>query len=71
MAKFLPLFYIIKSITVVNIIKNEKLNKENRPTYLAVLFGLCLTYSLKVIKLASEDISVPTPPTFTPTSNAW
>ena len=38
--------------------------------YFSVLFGLCLVYSLKVIRLASDEISVPTPPMFTPTSKA-
>ena len=55
---------------VVKTIKNARLKIENKPTYLSVLSGLCFTYSLKVIKLASEDISVPTPPILTPTSSA-
>ena len=54
----------------VKIIKNAKLNAENNAIYLPALPGLCEVYSRKVIKLASEEIKVPTPPIFTPSNNS-
>ena len=54
----------------VKIIKKAKLNAENNAIYLPALPGLCEVYSRKVIKLASDEISVPTPPMFTPNNNA-
>lgn len=54
----------------VSTIKNEKLNAEKMPIYFPLFPGLCEQYSLNVIKLASEDISVPTPPMFTPIKRA-
>ena len=48
--------------------KNAKLKRENKSTYLPTFCGSCLEYSPKVIKLASEEMSVPTPPIFTPMS---
>ena len=50
--------------------KNAKLNAEKSSKYFPDFPSLCLAYSRKVIRLAKEDISVPTPPIFTPTSNA-
>lgn len=70
-AKFL-LFYKFYSIiqTPSKINKNEKFIIENSPTYLSVPFGSLFTYSLSVIRLAREDINVPTPPIFTPRSKS-
>ena len=48
--------------------KNAKLKRENKRIYFPILFGSCFAYSWKVIKLASEEISVPVPPILTPTS---
>ena len=50
--------------------KKPKLNKENKPIYFRVLPLLCLVYSLKVIKLANEAMSVPAPPILTPINNS-
>lgn len=57
-------------ITAVNMIRNPKLNAEKSPIYLSALPELCFVYSLKVIRLASEEISVPTPPIFTPSKSS-
>ena len=45
-------------------------NEENFAIYSAVFPGALFAYSRKVIRLASDAISVPTPPTFTPTSRS-
>ena len=63
----LPIFYI-HAVKRVSIIKNPKLNAENTAKYRPPFFGLCFTYSRKVIRLANEAINVPTPPIFTPKS---
>ena len=52
--------------TAERINKNPKLNAENNAMYFPVPLGSCLVYSLNVIRLAREEISVPTPPIFTP-----
>lgn len=62
--------FYTKLHSITRIIKNEKLIKENSPRYFNFLFGLCLIYSLKVIRLASEAISVPTPPILTPNNKS-
>ena len=58
--------YLIRIINTVSNIRNPKLNSEKSLIYFIALPGLCFVYSLKVIRLASEEISVPTPPIFTP-----
>ena len=50
--------------------KNAKLNTEKSKTYFFEPPGLCLVYSRKVIRLAREEISVPTPPILTPYKRA-
>ena len=50
--------------------RKAKLNAEKSNKYFFVDFGLCLVYSRKVIKLASEEMSVPQPPIFTPSKSA-
>ena len=57
----------IKYSATVKIPKKAKLNAENKSMYLPTLCGFLEVYSRKVIKLASDDMSVPTPPIFTPT----
>ena len=47
--------------------KKAKLNAEKSSKYFPPFPGLCFVYSRKVIKLANEEMSVPTPPIFTPT----
>ena len=56
--------------TTSNMIKNAKLNAENLTIYDLILCGAYLLYSRNVIRLARDDISVPTPPILTPTNNA-
>ena len=46
--------------------KNEKLIAEYFKRYFFESFGYLLVYSLNVIRLARDDMSVPTPPMFTP-----
>ena len=53
-----------------NIIKNIKLSAVNIIMYCLLFPGLWRLYSLKVIRLAREAISVPTPPIFTPISKS-
>ena len=48
-------------------IRNVKLNAENIPIKYPLLPGTYELYFLYVIRLARDDISVPTPPMFTPT----
>ena len=60
----------MKYSKAVSRIKNPKLNAEKRRIYFPAFPGSRFVYSRNVIKLASEEISVPTPPIFTPTSNA-
>lgn len=54
-------------MTAVSIARKPKLNAEKVRIYFKVLPGLWLVYSLKVIRLARDAISVPVPPIFTPT----
>ena len=49
-------------------IRNAKLNAENSKIYFFAPSRSCEVYSRKVIRLASEEMSVPTPPTLTPRS---
>ena len=62
--------YIIAAINAVRIPRNAKLKTENFTIYAVLLPGLCFTYSRKVIRLASDAISVPAPPMFTPTRSS-
>lgn len=55
-----------KNITI----RKPKLNAENKRMYFPVFPLLCFVYSLNVIRLARDAISVPVPPILTPTSNA-
>ena len=48
---------------------NVKLINVNNSMYFFASPFARVVYSLNVIKLAREDISVPTPPMFTPTNN--
>ena len=48
------------------IAKKMKLMSVNNKKYFFVCPGYSILYSLKVIRLASEAISVPVPPMFTP-----
>ena len=52
--------------TIIKIPRNAKLKSENFIMYLRVCPGSCFEYSLKVIRLAREDIRLPTPPILTP-----
>ena len=58
------------SINAVSKIKKPKLNNEKSLIYFPALPGLCFVYSLKVIKLARDDIKVPQPPILTPTKRS-
>ena len=58
----------IKYSATVKMPRNAKLNAENKRTYFPVFPFVFEVYSRKVIKLASEAMSVPAPPIFTPTS---
>ena len=51
-------------------IKNPKFRAEKSPRYFKVLPLTCEVYSRNVIRLARDEISVPTPPMFTPRSNS-
>ena len=62
--------HIISIIEAVRMPSIVKLKSEKRRIYLPLLPGLCLTYSRKVIRLASEAMSVPAPPILTPTSSS-
>ena len=66
----LPYKRLISNWNPVKINKNAKLNAENKAIYLPVFPGLCFPYSRKVIRLAREEISVPTPPIFTPNNKS-
>ena len=66
----MPRFFQRTSITPVSKIKKAKLKREKRSRYLPVFFGSRREYSRKVIKLAKEEMSVPTPPIFTPTNRS-
>lgn len=50
----------------VRTIRKLKLNAEKDAIYRPVLPGLRVLYCLSVIRLASDAISVPTPPMLTP-----
>ena len=67
------LFHIIfiNIIAPVKTITKPKFTAENRPMYCIVTPGLCFMYSLNVIRLANEAISVPAPPMFTPSNKSW
>ena len=54
----------------IRTIRKIKLISENLATYEKVLPGFRLVYSRNVIRLASEAISVPVPPIFTPRSKS-
>lgn len=64
--------FIYKNIItdIVRTIRKPKLNAENKPIYCAVFPFTCEVYSRKVIRLASDEIRVPTPPIFTPRSSS-
>ena len=62
--------YIIISITEVRIIKKPKFSAEKRPIYLRVFPLTWEVYSRNVIRLAREEIRVPTPPILTPTRSS-
>ena len=51
-------------------IRNVKLNAEKTRRYFPALPLLCCEYSLKVIRLARDDMIVPQPPTFTPSRSS-
>ena len=57
---------MIRYSVKVKIVRKAKLNAENIPIYEKTFLGLYFTYSRSVIRLASDDIRVPTPPIFTP-----
>ena len=57
-------------VVTVRIIKNPKLSAVKSPRYFKVLPLTWDVYSRKVIKLAREEMSVPTPPILTPRSNS-
>ena len=61
--------YNIKYSVTVKTAKNAKLIILNQSKYFPAFPFAFAVYSRKVIKLASEDINVPTPPILTPTSN--
>jgi hypothetical protein len=65
-----PLGFQNMSATAVRMIRKAKLNAENCNMYLPVFSGLCEEYSRKVIRLAKDEIKVPTPPMLTPTSRS-
>ena len=52
------------------IARNEKLNAENTARYFLAFPVLWRVYSLKVIRLASEEMIVPQPPILTPMSSS-
>ena len=60
----------IKDCATVKIIKKPKLNAEKRPIYERVFPLTWVVYSRNVIRLASEEISVPAPPMFTPSKSS-
>ena len=51
-------------------IRKAKLYAENFRIYESVCPGDCFVYSLNVIRLASDAISVPAPPMFTPSNSS-
>lgn len=61
----------MKLCATVNTPKNEKLKAEKSSMYFHALSPDLDVYSRKVIREAREEISVPTPPIFTPTSKAF
>ena len=65
-----PSDYINRRENESIIARNEKLKREKIKRYLPPLPGLCCVYSLKVIRLANEEIIVPHPPIFTPTRSS-
>ena len=64
------IFYRNIIVVSVRMIKNPKLRAEKSPIYCKVLPLTCDVYSRKVIRLAREEMSVPTPPILTPRSNS-
>ena len=50
--------------------KNAKLNAEKSKIYFFAPPWSCFVYSRKVIRLAREEINVPTPPMLTPYKRA-
>ena len=57
-------------VTTINIAKKAMLTIVNNPRYFFKLWGLCLRYSFKVIKLASDDIIIPSDPILTEISSS-
>ena len=53
--------------TITRTARNEKLTTVNSRKYFHTPFGSWLEYSLNVIRLARDAISVPIPPILTPT----
>ena len=62
---FMSFPYII-SASAVRTTRNNRLKAVNTPRYLRAFSRLCEVYSLNVIRLARDAISVPAPPIFTP-----
>ena len=58
--------FYISDIMTSSTERKEKLNTENSMINRFAPFGSCRIYSLNVMRLASEAMSVPAPPMFTP-----